>query len=32
MPELKQAVALGQTQKPGLSDYADNVNLLEFLA
>lgn len=32
MSELKQAVGLGQTQKPGLSDYADNVNLLEFLS
>lgn len=32
MPELTQAIALGSTQKPGLSDYADNINLLEFLS
>jgi hypothetical protein len=32
MPELSQAVGLGQTQKPGLSDYADNINLLDFLS
>ena len=32
IPELSQAVALGQTQKPGLTDYADNINLLNFLA
>lgn len=32
MPELKQAVGLGQTQKPGLTDYADNINLLDFLS
>ena len=32
IPELSQAVALGQTQKPGLTDYADNINLLDFLS
>ncbi len=32
MPELSQAVGLGQTQKPGLTDYADNINLLDFLS
>ena len=28
---IKGAIALGQSQKPGLSDYADHINLLEFL-
>lgn len=32
MLEIKQAVGLGQTQKPGLTDYADNINLLDFLS
>jgi hypothetical protein len=30
--ELTQAIGLGQTQKPGLLDYADNINVLDFLS
>ena len=30
--ELTQAIGLGQTQKPRLLDYADNINVLDFLS
>lgn len=32
IPEVKDAIALGTTQQPGLEDYADHVNTLDFLS
>ena len=31
MPEINKAIAFGKSQQPGLNDFADNVNVVNFL-